>query len=93
MNAFHMIGLTQAFWNAVRGESRRVPVERLERRVDEDDPETEPAVHDRLGLRLVQGAHRVIDVLRGLRDLRLRDDANTLAGGTHSAGSSDSSRR
>ena len=56
MNAFHMIGLTHAFWNAVvvnRGGSQS---ERLERRVDEHDAEAEAEVHDRLGLGLVQGA-------------------------------------
>ena len=34
---------------------------------------------DRLGLGVVQRADRVVDVLGGLGDRRLRDDANTLA--------------
>ena len=61
------------------GEARRIPVQSLQRRVDEDDAETEAEVNDRLGFRFVQRAHRLIDVLRGLRDRGLRNDANALA--------------
>ena len=74
-----MIGFTHAFWNAVvvkRGGSQS---DGLQRRVDEHDPEAEAEMHDRLGLRLVQGAHGLVDVLRRLSDRRLRDDPNTLA--------------
>ena len=79
MNAFHMIGLTQAFWNAVlvnRGGSQSSA---SRAGLMKTIPKPKPQVHDRLGLRFVQRAHRVVDVLRRLRDRRLGDDANTLA--------------
>ena len=74
------IGLIHAFWNAVpmnRGGSQS---ELLERRVDEDDRRSRSrSARSRCDLRLVQLAHGVADVLGGLRDRLLGDDADALA--------------
>ena len=63
-------------------EAGRVPVELLERRIDEHDAEAEPAVHERSHLRVVELAHGVADVLRGLRDRFFGDDADARRPGT-----------
>ncbi len=61
------------------GEAGWVPAEGLERRVDEDDSESEAQVHDRLGLCLVERLHRSVDVLSRLGDRDFRDDPNAFA--------------
>src|SRR6202041_4169418 len=60
-------------------ESRRVPADGLQRRVDEHDAEAEAEMDDRFGLGVVQCADSLVDVLSSLSNRRLRDDADALA--------------
>ena len=73
-----------AFSNAVPMKRGGSHSRASQRGVHTEHAEPEPAVHDRVRLGLVELAHRVGDVLRGLRDRRLGDDADA-GGGTRPA--------
>ena len=79
MNAFHMIGLTQAFWKAVvvnRGGSQLTA---SSAGLMKTMPKPKPRCTIASALASCSVLHGVVDVLGGLRDRRLRDDANALA--------------